>query len=170
MGSPVLLGHAGLQDLYLQHANWVAACGFYLVPWLGIKPRTPCIESSWSLSPWTTREVPPLIFFFFLVHEVFLEPNQAHSRMFLPKGCFHGQQRTWVVMALTGRPTKAEIQLSSPLAKMCQLWVACKTPSTWESLRTLSTLRANPLYRANRWGVHSFSQLWLNICMCQAVF
>ena len=58
-GVSCLVGACGIAGSLL------AACGFYLVPWPGIKPRTSCFGSSWSLSLWTTREVPPLIFFFF---------------------------------------------------------------------------------------------------------
>ena len=37
----------------------VAACRMEeLVPWPGIKPWVPCTVSVWSLSHWTTREVP----------------------------------------------------------------------------------------------------------------
>ena len=34
-----------------------------LVPWLGIKPRPPALEA-WSLSHWTTREVPYFLMYF----------------------------------------------------------------------------------------------------------
>ena len=41
------------------------SCGMWdLVPWPGIKPRPPAL-GAWSLSHWTTREVPLFVFFFF---------------------------------------------------------------------------------------------------------
>ena len=48
--------HCGMQDLS------VASCGNFicsmwdLVPWLGIKPRSPAL-GEWSLSPWNTKKV-----------------------------------------------------------------------------------------------------------------
>ena len=39
------------------------SCGMWdLIPWLGIEPRAPAL-GVWSLSQWTTREVPKLILF-----------------------------------------------------------------------------------------------------------
>ena len=52
-----------LKILYL--AMLGLSCSMWgLVPWPGIKPRLPAL-GVWSLSHWTTREVP--IFFFFLI-------------------------------------------------------------------------------------------------------
>ena len=38
------------------------SCGSYVVSWPGIRPWPPAL-GTWSLSHWTTREVPPKIFF-----------------------------------------------------------------------------------------------------------
>ena len=52
------------QDLWLQHADFlVAACGLIavctweLVPRPGMEPRPPAL-GAWSITHWTTREVP----------------------------------------------------------------------------------------------------------------
>ena len=39
-----------------ERLDWTATCGI-LVPWPGIKPKTPIVEAQ-SLNPWTTREAP----------------------------------------------------------------------------------------------------------------
>ena len=49
----VLLLHCSMWDL-------VNSCGMWdLVPWPGVEPRPPAL-AVWSLSPWTTREVPSI--------------------------------------------------------------------------------------------------------------
>ena len=50
--------HRGKRDFQLQHAD--SSCSMWnRVPWPGIQPRPPA-WAAWSLSHWTTREVPAL--------------------------------------------------------------------------------------------------------------
>ena len=51
---PSLLRHVGSFSC----GTWTLSCGMWdLVSWPGTKPRPPALRV-WSLSPWTTREVP----------------------------------------------------------------------------------------------------------------
>ena len=56
----------GMQDIFSCSMRTLSCGTWDLAPWPGIKPRSPAL-GAWSLSHWTTREVPRFAFFFFLI-------------------------------------------------------------------------------------------------------
>ena len=48
----------GMQTSSLRHVDSVAACMWDLVPQPGLEPGPPAL-GAWSITHWTTREVPP---------------------------------------------------------------------------------------------------------------
>ena len=62
LGHSFSASHSSLFFLFIFNFFWLhhAACGI-LVPWPGIEPMPLAVEA-WSLTHWTTREVPSLLF------------------------------------------------------------------------------------------------------------
>ena len=87
--SQIVLVLGGLHRVFVVACK-IFNCGIWdLVPWPGIKPRPPALET-WSLSRWITREVPPFripwaIQKFMQVLKTFLHPItlRIHVRLIL---------------------------------------------------------------------------------------
>ena len=66
-------------DYFSSFGMWALTCNMWnLVPWAGIEPRPPAL-GVWSLSYWTTREVPRCFKFGATFLKRYLEVNKNHS-------------------------------------------------------------------------------------------
>ena len=63
----------------------VVACMWYLVPQPGIEPRPPAL-GAWSLTHWTTREV-PILFLRCRFQELFPDPLNKNLKYWGPRIC-----------------------------------------------------------------------------------
>ena len=82
--SSIFVVACGIFSCYMQ----ILSCRMWdLVPWPGIEPKPPAL-GAWSLSPWTTREVPLWAFLSAIVRSDWLTYIQTRHLVSPPLLCF----------------------------------------------------------------------------------